>query len=342
MERNTSKKKRQKNLTTNVIMIALLVVIVVCVAGISFIAIRWAKDCALYSEVEEQVISEVESIDVSIVPQRPIEGSSDALPVPDEVPDELPAETDAPATNDSNVTASPEVDPTQSTSSEKPTTKPTTKPTSKPTKKPDSSDDKEDESEEGTFQLKTINVNFDELNALSKDVIGYLYLQDSKISYPVVHSKPGDPGYYLDHAFDGTESISGALFVDSLSDPDFSDKNTVIHGHRMNNGSMFGYLNKYKKESYFKQHRIMSLYTEKGNYLVYVFAAYETDIDGDYSRTRFKDDADFRAYLDDCVKRSNYDTDIEPIVNDTIITLSTCVAGRDTRRFVVQGILIPM
>ena len=56
MERNTSKKKKQKNLTTNVIMIALLVVIVVCVAGISFIAIRWAKDCALYSEVEEQVI----------------------------------------------------------------------------------------------------------------------------------------------------------------------------------------------------------------------------------------------------------------------------------------------
>lgn len=341
MEKKASKQKNQKNLTTNIVMIVLLVVIVVCVVGISFIAIRWAKDCALYSEVEDKVISEIDTIDVSIVPERPIEGSSEAIPVPDEVPTDEPIISDAQTSQSATATASPTARPAQSTASTKPTNKPTSKPTSSGGASGGNKDD-DDGSDGDTFELKTINVNFDELDSLSEDVIAYIYLQDSKISYPIVQSKSDDPAYYLYHAFDGTESISGALFVDPLTSPDFDDKNTVVHGHRMNNGSMFGYLNKYKKESYFKQHRIMSLYTKEGNYFIYVFAAYETDIDGDFSRTRFSDDEAFRSYLDQCVKNSIYETGIEPIVTDHIITLSTCVAGRDTRRFVVQGILIPM
>lgn len=326
------KSKKKQQLTTNILMAIFLAVIVACVIGITVIVVQWAKDCTLQKQTEETVVNDIHTVEVNIDPRKQ-EQTAVVLPVETKEPPAMTAEAPSDGT-----TSAPSATPDPQQIDETPTPKPTAKTTKKPSSGSNSSEEKKEDEE---FVLKTITVDFDQLNAASDSVIGYLYLQDSKISYPIVQSPKEDANYYLTHAYDGTESISGALFVDSLTRKPFEQRNTVVHGHRMNNGTMFGNLNKYKKQSYFEDHRILSLYTPDGNYLVYVFAAYESEITGPYSRTNFSGSEDFQAYLNECISRSNYDTGIVPIVNDHILTLSTCVAGRDTKRFVVQGILIP-
>ena len=148
-------------------------------------------------------------------------------------------------------------------------------------------------------------------------------------------------GYYLTHMYDQTENIAGSLFIESGFTP-FKTRNTIIHGHRMNNGSMFGKLNKYATQSYFDSHPVMQLYTPSQNYLIYVFAAYQDDIAGDYNVTRFDSSSDYQSYLTGCAVRSEVTTGIIPTSDDKIITLVTCVVKDDMQRFIVQGVLVPI
>ncbi|MDO4564653.1 MAG: class B sortase [Clostridia bacterium] len=193
------------------------------------------------------------------------------------------------------------------------------------------------------YVVQRISVNFNDLIAINSDAVAWLYLQDSPINYPVMMAPADNPGFYLDHLYDKSENIIGSLYVDPLTDVTFSAKNTIIHGHRMNNGSMFGTLNRYKKQTYYNGNPIMQLYTPDGqtDYYIYIFAAYETDL-GSYYRTSFYSSEDFEEYLQTCIGQSVIDTLVTPTADDTIITLSTCVLGNDLKRMVVQGILVPM
>ncbi|MDO4543996.1 MAG: class B sortase [Clostridia bacterium] len=193
------------------------------------------------------------------------------------------------------------------------------------------------------YVVQRVNINFDQLLSINSDAVAWLYLQDSQINYPVMKAPLDDPDYYLDHLYDRSENIVGSLFIDPTTDETFSGRNAVIHGHRMNNGSMFGTLNRYKKQTYYNGNPIMQLYTPAGitDYYVYIFAAYETDISS-YYRTVFSDDADFQTYLNECISKSVISTLVTPTASDSIVTLSTCVLGNDLKRMVVQGILVPM
>ena len=83
-----------------------------------------------------------------------------------------------------------------------------------------------------------------ELKLKYPDVVGYLNIPTLGISYPVVQTDNND--YYLDHMIDGSESKSGAVFLDCRINKDPSAvKNTVVYGHNMNDGSMFHKIEKF-------------------------------------------------------------------------------------------------
>lgn len=70
----------------------------------------------------------------------------------------------------------------------------------------------------------------------------------------------GDDEYYLYHDFYGEESKYGSLYVRGQAD--FSGRtNFVIYGHNMKDGSMFGDLDLYLEESFYKEHPSISLDT---------------------------------------------------------------------------------
>ena len=91
-------------------------------------------------------------------------------------------------------------------------------------------------------------VDFESLRESGPDIIGWLNLPDTVINYPVTQTD--DNEYYLHHLYDGTYNKVGCLFADYENKADFSDRNTIIYGHNMRDGSMFAVLNEYDEQSY--------------------------------------------------------------------------------------------
>ncbi|MFR3321064.1 MAG: sortase domain-bontaining protein [Lachnospiraceae bacterium] len=77
---------------------------------------------------------------------------------------------------------------------------------------------------------------------MNSDIVGWLRIRALDISYPVVQGKDND--YYLHRTFEKTDNFAGCLFVNSYNMGDFTDQNTIIYGHNMKNGSMFGKLSR--------------------------------------------------------------------------------------------------
>ncbi len=83
-------------------------------------------------------------------------------------------------------------------------------------------------------------IDFTQLLSVNSDIVGWLRIRALDISYPVVQGKDND--YYLHRTFEKTDNFAGCLFVNSYNMGDFTDQNTIIYGHNMKNGSMFGKL----------------------------------------------------------------------------------------------------
>lgn len=105
-----------------------------------------------------------------------------------------------------------------------------------------------------------ITVDFIKLKKRNKDIIAWLYCEDTQINYPVVQS--ADNEYYLRRLIDGTWAVAGTLFFDYRNSSDVSDWYTVIYGHNMHNDTMFGSLHKFSDADYLKKHPNMSLFTQ--------------------------------------------------------------------------------
>jgi len=178
-------------------------------------------------------------------------------------------------------------------------------------------------------------VDFAALREQNGDIYAWLLSPDTVINYPVVQGQ--DNSYYLTHTFSGERHKYGSLFVDAANNPGFSDQNTVIHGHRMNSGAMFGSLLQYRDREYYRQHPHMLLFTPEANYRLEIFAAYEAMTDSMPIQRNFASQEEYQAFLDAAFGRSGVTTGVEVGVEDRIVTLSTCVERDDTKRFVVHG-----
>ena len=116
------------------------------------------------------------------------------------------------------------------------------------------------------------SVDFEALRENGPDIIGWLSLPDTVLNYPVTQTDNNE--YYLNHLYDGTYNKVGCLFADYENQAGFSDRNTIVYGHNMRDGSMFALLNRYDEQSYFDTHRQMYLVTPKGGYVMEIFAAF--------------------------------------------------------------------
>lgn len=94
-------------------------------------------------------------------------------------------------------------------------------------------------------------IDFDGLLSMNKDIIGWLKVEALDISYPMTQGEDND--YYLHNTFQDTPNIAGCIFLDYENKKDFSDRNSIIYGHNMRNGSMFGTLKKFREEGVFEK-----------------------------------------------------------------------------------------
>ena len=97
---------------------------------------------------------------------------------------------------------------------------------------------------EGETLTAPISVDFASLREINDDVIGWIYVEAiPDINYPVVQGT--DNSEYLHSTYKGTYNFAGTIFIDCENSRDFGDCNTIVYGHNMKNGSMFGSLKKF-------------------------------------------------------------------------------------------------
>ena len=192
------------------------------------------------------------------------------------------------------------------------------------------------ESEEEPVKEKPYpDVDFAGLKSVNSDVIGWIYVPDTEINYPIVHTSDND--YYLDHLVDRTQNPAGAIFLDTRNPSDFSDLHSIIYGHHMKNGSMFAALKGYKKQDFFDGHKTGYLITQDAAYSIDFFAGHVANVEENAWQLDFDDAADFDNWIKSLKEISAFKSDIEPQYGDRIFTLSTCSYEFDDARFVLSG-----
>ena len=174
----------------------------------------------------------------------------------------------------------------------------------------------------------------------NSDLIGWIYIANTMINYPVVQGKDND--FYLNKDIDKEYARCGCLFVDCRADVFRPSTNLIIYGHNMKDGSMFHDIIKYEEESFYLNHPIIKFDT------LYESAEYEI-ISAFYSQLYPVESNEFKYYqwfdantkedFDKFVTKirelSIYEIPIEVEYGDTFLTLSTCSHHMENGRFAV-------
>lgn len=179
-------------------------------------------------------------------------------------------------------------------------------------------------------------VDFDALYAINDDVVGWIYISGTQISYPVVQGEDND--YYLERLMNGRSNGSGTIFMDYRNDPGVWDRNTILYGHHMQNGTMFAKLVGYKKQAFYDEHPFFQFLTPDVNFQFDVVAAYVSRPDLNAWDVDFASDEAVASWIDTALKRSLIDTGYTYTPGDQFMTLSTCTYEFNNARFVVVGV----
>jgi len=181
-----------------------------------------------------------------------------------------------------------------------------------------------------------IGIDFDKLWKINEDVVAWIYQENTMINYPI--AKSDDNRYYLRRLLNGRYNIAGTIFMDYNNNPDFSDRNTVIYGHNMNNDSMFASVEYYKKQEYYDEHKTAFIITPKTAYKVHFIAGYVSKAKGEQFGN-FDNSEEFDKYIEDAIEKSTFKSEYEYKTGDKIVTLATCVYDFRNARYVLLGVL---
>lgn len=177
-------------------------------------------------------------------------------------------------------------------------------------------------------------INFTELKAINEEIIGWIRIGALNLSYPVAQAADND--YYLHRTFERVDNFAGCIFLNCDNTRYFTDQNTIIYGHNMKNGSMFGTLKEFEKQETYDKNPYFWIFTPEFIYQYRIFSCSVVNKIGDPYRTRFVTE-DFQNFINTCQAGSMIDNHgVEVTTSDRIVTLSTCT-GDDSTRLIVQG-----
>lgn len=197
---------------------------------------------------------------------------------------------------------------------------------------------------QATAKPVDIPIDFQALQQENPDIYAWIELPCTKKGYPILQH-PTDDSYYLDHSVEGKQGLPGALYTESANAKDFSDFNTIIYGHNMKNGTMFGNLKKYRDPSYWEGKRDIVIYTENQKRVYRIFAAVVyPDIHVLKTYQNFELEGNRELFLqsiqDSHDMNSQVLDDVEVTADSQILTLSTCIGGQPHNRYLIEAVYI--
>lgn len=121
---------------------------------------------------------------------------------------------------------------------------------------------------------------FHELQAVNPDVCAWVTLDNTNIDHPVLQGT--DNLSYINRDVYGNFSLAGSIFLDSRNDTAFADPYSLLYGHHMENSGMFGDLDLYKDEEFFRENRTGLLMTPEGVYDLEIFSCLLVEASDEY------------------------------------------------------------
>lgn len=190
------------------------------------------------------------------------------------------------------------------------------------------------------YDEKPRNIDLNALRRYNSDVIGWISIPRTDLSYPVMQTV--DNEYYLTHTWKNNRNKVGAIFMECTNAADYSDFHTLVYGHNMSDGSMFGSLKQYKTYRYWSYNPYVYTVSDSGTLTWKIFSVYEVSTESLTYRVDFAEGGDEakQEFLDFCISQSTIETGVTPTVSDRILTLSTCTGQNHVKRFVVQAMLV--
>ncbi len=204
---------------------------------------------------------------------------------------------------------------------------------------PDISDDKD-----GNIPKKNIApivVDFDALQAVNSDIIGWIYCEGTPINYPLLQGATNDT--YIHTLYTGEYDFAGSIFEEMMNRRGFVDNNTILYGHNMKDGSMLACLGNWQMQSYFDEHPNMWILTPTQDYKLVLFSAYITDArNSDVYAIYQSPGSDLYYYIDRALANSYVYSNAELDYDGKFVLLSTCTNAEGYERSVVHGMLVPV
>lgn len=185
-------------------------------------------------------------------------------------------------------------------------------------------------------------IDFKKLQNESQDIIAWIKIDGTDIDYPVLFRK-GDNSYYLRRDIHGNYNRNGSLFIEDYNKTDFSDPVTIIYGHHMSSGEMFGKLQQiYTNPETFKNHNKISIYTPEKTLVYRVFCAVPLDNSHILYYNNFNSKLEFEQFFEKIYSTrsllSVFDETISVTSDDKVLMLSTCFETDYSRRYVVMAV----
>lgn len=175
---------------------------------------------------------------------------------------------------------------------------------------------------EGEEQEGSIKVDFEELKKINQDVIGWIYIKNTDINYPILQTT--DNEYYLKKSINKTYSSCGSIFLDCKTKKDFSEKNTVIYGHNLKNQKMFADLAKVYNGELGNNIEI-EIYTENSFRKYKIFTCYMEEPNLNVIQKNWNEE-EKQEFIDNAIKKSKIDFNCDIDYSKNLLTLITCDA----------------
>ena len=180
------------------------------------------------------------------------------------------------------------------------------------------------------------SIDWEYLKSINKDIIAWIEIENTKIDYPILKDKDV---YYLKHTFDKKYNSNGSIFTNN-SYP-FEDKETIVYGHNMKNGSMFSDLGKYLNKDFLNSHFNFKIYTPTCNYEARIFSVYSIGVETESNNIK---SLNFEDRIEYYKKASEYNIETDSNIKK-IVKLSTCsylnatTIPTDQRYYIVANLI---
>ena len=186
--------------------------------------------------------------------------------------------------------------------------------------------------------------DFEELRKTNEDIYAWITIPGTKVDYPVLQSE--EDNYYLDKNLDHSTGYPGCIYTNKCNVKNFDDLHTILYGHNMKNETMFGSLHDYEDLENFETNKTIYVYTEQKRMTYEIYGAVKfTDvyIPAVYGANSVAGNGQFLQDLQanaETYASVSHIADMEVSPEDKLITLSTCISGEDTKRYIIVGVLV--